>query len=410
MTSRIILPNGLRVVHSHMPDTAMVAVNLGYAAGARNESPELTGIAHLMEHMMFGGSEHVPDFDKVLQAAGGSSNAWTSDDFTFYHDILPARNIETAFYLESDRMASPLFSEEALAVQKGVVTEEFKQQCLNRPYGDLGHRLREMLYHTHPYKIPVIGKEPAHVMKATRDDLFRFFRKNYSPANAVLAVCGNIGAERVFELAEKWFSDIKSVPVSPFVTPDDPYPAEEQWREVEGNVPATRIVVAWRIGPRCAPDALAGDILTDLLANGRSSRLQLMLNDPESPLVSADACVSGHEDSGYILLTGQPRDEDDTTVRTAAETLIAQARRLAGHGDITAHEVERALNRFRSQMSMRRMSYAELVQQLTFEEFRHEDYAEHLRLRSAFTPAMLEAEAGAIFSRPVSVLLYRPKR
>lgn len=385
----------------------MACVNVGYGAGARLEKDSLTGLAHLMEHEMFGGSANVDDFDGVLQKAGGNSNAWTSDDFTFYHDILPARNIETAFYLESDRMLAPSFTPEGLRVQKGVVTEEFKQQCLNSPYGDLAHHLRDMLYTTHPYRVPVIGSDPSHIAKVRREDLLDFFDRYYTPSNAVLTVAGNVDADRVFALAEKWFSDIPARKAETFVAPDDPYPLGERVREVTGNVPSTRITLAWRLPPQATDTALAGDILTDLLANGRSSRLQQML--PGVPaLASADACVSGHEDSGYLILTGQMASEDAGDIDKAVEKLKSQALNLTRQGEISAHEVERAINRFRAQQSVRRMGYAELASQLTFEEFRGEDYAAHLQRRTAFTPSMLRAHAEEIFSSPAQTLIYRP--
>lgn len=408
MTSRLTLANGLRVVHHRVENTAMACVNLGYAAGARLEKDSLTGLAHLMEHEMFGGSAHVEDFDGILQAAGGSSNAWTSDDFTFYHDVIPARNLETAFYLESDRMLAPSFTPESLSVQKGVVTEEFKQQCLNSPYGDLSHHLRGMLYTVHPYRVPVIGSEPAHIERAEREDLLEFFRNYYTPSNAVLTVTGNVDADRVFSLAEKWFSEIRAREPKPFVAPVDPYPALERRKEVKGNVASTRLTLGWRLPHQATDTALAGDILTDILANGRASRFQQMLQHLPA-LASADACVSGHEDSGYLILSAQMASENKADIDAAVEELKSRVMRLVMPGEITAHETERALNRFRAQQSVRRMSYAELASQLTFEEFRGEDYAAHLRRREAFTPAMLADKAAEIFSAPPQVLIYGPK-
>jgi predicted Zn-dependent peptidase len=186
----------------------MVAVNLLYDTGARDERPELTGIAHLFEHLMFGGSANVADYSVEIEAAGGSDNAWTSNDFTNFYEVLPAQNVETAFWLESDRMLSPLLDERTLEVQRRVVIEEFKQQCLNRPYGDMAHYLRKMLYgDSHPYGWPVIGKEPGHVASVTAEDARDWFFRHYGPDNAVLAVCGNVTFERVKELAEVVWSD-----------------------------------------------------------------------------------------------------------------------------------------------------------------------------------------------------------
>lgn len=408
MVQRLTLDNGLRVVHSRMDSTVMVAVNLGYSAGARDEDNSLTGIAHLMEHLMFGGSANVAAFDDVLQRAGGSSNAWTSDDFTFYHEVLPASNLATALFLESDRMRYPAFSPRSIEVQKGVVVEEFKQQCLNMPYGDLAHHLRGMLYHSHPYRWPVIGREPGHILKASEDDIREFFNSHYTPLSAVLTVCGGIGSDEVFDMARTYFGSIPPRMASPHPSVDDPYPASEQWLEVSGKVPATRIVVAWRMPGLLHSETLAGDMLTDILANGRSSRLQRLLNESDV-FATADACISGHEDSGYIMLIGQPRSEDDAKVRDAAKVLIEEARKLSTPGNITWREVHRANNRFESQSALRRMNYLELAQALTFEEFRGEDYATLLSRRRAFTPGLLGEAAGRLFDGPASVLLYRPE-
>lgn len=203
------LANGLRVVHSRDEATAMVCLDVLYGVGGRDEDPTQTGIAHLFEHLMFGPSAHVSDYDGTLTAAGGRSNAWTSNDFTNFYSMAPAHNAETLFYLESDRMLSPAFDSESLRVQRSVVIEEFKQQCLNRPYGITGHALSEMMYPaTHTYSWPVIGKEPAHIAAITGEDTRRWFERHYTPGNAVVAVTGNIGRDEAFALADKWFGDI----------------------------------------------------------------------------------------------------------------------------------------------------------------------------------------------------------
>ena len=207
-TTRFELGNGLRFVHNYDGNTAMVAVNVLYNVGARDERGDLTGLAHLFEHLMFGGSVNIPDFDGAIERAGGKNNAWTSNDFTNFYDILPAQNAETAFWLESDRMLSPSFADRTLEVQRSVVTEEFKQQCLNRPYGDLSHHLRKLVYTAHPYSWPVIGKTPEHIARVTPQDTREFFFSHYAPNNAVVAVSGNITAEETRRLAEKWFGDI----------------------------------------------------------------------------------------------------------------------------------------------------------------------------------------------------------
>ena len=208
MATRFTLPNGLRVVHERDSATAMVALDVLYNVGARDDAPSHTGMAHLFEHLMFGGSINVPDFDGAIENAGGRNNAWTNQDYTNFYDIVPAQNAETAFWLESDRMLSLAFSDKALDVQRNVVMEEFKQVCLNQPYGDLGHHLSALAYTVHPYRIPVIGKELSHIQGVTQELVRDFFRTHYAPNNAVLAVTGNISLEETRRLTEKWFGSV----------------------------------------------------------------------------------------------------------------------------------------------------------------------------------------------------------
>ena len=208
-------PNGLRLVHYEDTSTQMVALNIVYDVGARDEHPEHTGFAHLFEHLMFGGSAHIPDYDMPLQLAGGENNAWTNNDITNYYLTVPKPNVETAFWLESDRMLELAFSEQSLEVQRGVVMEEFKQRCLNQPYGDVGHLFRPLAFRVHPYRWPTIGKELSHIEQATLDEVKSFFYRFYAPNNAVLAVTGNISWDETVKLTEKWFAPIprRDVPV-----------------------------------------------------------------------------------------------------------------------------------------------------------------------------------------------------
>ena len=203
--NRHTLENGLRIVHSEDKNTQMVALNVLYNVGARDEHPDHTGFAHLFEHLMFGGSVHIPDYDTHVQNAGGENNAWTNNDITNYYITVPRQNVETGFWLESDRMLSLDFNEKSLEVQRHVVVEEFKQRNLNQPYGDVGHLVRGLVYKAHPYQWPTIGKEPAHIENATLNEVKDFFFRFYAPNNAILAVTGNISFEDTVALAEKWF-------------------------------------------------------------------------------------------------------------------------------------------------------------------------------------------------------------
>lgn len=254
MATRFTLPNGLRVVHEQDSATAMVALDVLYNVGARDEHPDHTGMAHLFEHLMFGGSVNIADFDGAIEQAGGRNNAWTNQDYTNFYDIVPAQNAETAFWLESDRMLSLAFSDKALEVQRNVVMEEFKQVCLNQPYGDLGHHMSALAYKVHPYRTPVIGKELGHIESVTQEQVREFFRTHYAPNNAVLAVTGNITLDETRRLAEKWFGPIPRRMVAPRRYAPEPEQTEARRMVVTGNVPQTLVVISYPM-PSCAnPD------------------------------------------------------------------------------------------------------------------------------------------------------------
>ncbi|MDE6120253.1 MAG: insulinase family protein, partial [Muribaculaceae bacterium] len=265
--NRFVLDNGLTVIHSYDGSTAMAAVNVLYNVGSRDESRKLTGMAHLFEHLMFGGSANIPSFDGELERAGGKSNAWTSDDFTNFYDILPAQNIATAFHLESDRMLALDFSEASLEVQRGVVIEEFKQTCLDRPYGDMMHHLRRLVYAAdHPYSWPVIGLEPDHIARVDMDDVRRWFYSHYAPDNAILSVTGRVTLDEVRELAEKWFSGIPRRNIKARKLPSPGFPESDVSETVYGNAPLPDIVVAYPMDCYGTPGYFAADTVTDLLA------------------------------------------------------------------------------------------------------------------------------------------------
>ena len=239
LINRHTLPNGLTLLHSHTTDTQMVAVNILYKVGARNESPAQTGFAHLFEHLMFGGSANIADYDTPLQMAGGENNAYTTNDITNYYITLPASNIETAFWLESDRMLSLAFTPESLEVQRKVVMEEFKQRYLNQPYGDLSHLVADLAYKVHPYRWPTIGLSLDHIANATMDDVKNFFFRFYAPNNAILSVVGNISFEETLRLTEKWFGNIPSRDIDRTPVPQEPPMQRQRRKTVRRNVPST---------------------------------------------------------------------------------------------------------------------------------------------------------------------------
>ena len=407
--NRAVLKNGLRFVHHYMPDTAMVTLNVLYGVGARDEEAELTGIAHLFEHLMFGGSEHVDDFDGLLTAAGGVSNAWTGNDFTDFYAVAPAHNSETLFYLESDRMLSPAISQNSLDVQRSVVIEEFKQQCLNAPYGDMSHTLRKMVYGDHPYSWPVIGKDFSGLEKVTREDMLEWWRKNYSPDNAVLAVTGKIEFEEAYRLARKWFEDIPARPQMPKSYAPIADLVERQTATVYGEVPATLIVVAYLMDRNGTEAYIAADAITDVLSAGQASRFYQRINmNPEAPIVEADASITGAEDRGMLILTARLVSED-ADLEEATNFLIEQARTIITEG-VGERELQRVKNRQRSVFVMANTACMTCAQTIAEAEMHGEKPGERIEKYNRLTVDKIRQTAIDIFdhSHP-AVLYYRPR-
>lgn len=302
---RFILDNGLKVLFHKDTTTPMAVVNLLYDVGARDEVESMTGFAHLFEHLMFGGSVNIPDFDGPLQNAGGENNAFTSNDITNYYDVVPKQNLETALWLESDRMLSLSFTPKSLEVQRNVVIEEFKQRYLNQPYGDVWLELRRLAYVEHPYKWATIGKEIKHIEDARMEDVRAFFKKFYCPANAILCVAGNFEFEEVKQLVEKWFGSIPSGLKPARILPQEPKQTEYREEIIERNVPAHAFYYAFKMPERRDPDFYIVDLLTDALGRDKSSRLYLRLKK-ELNLVSEISCyVLGSLDQGLLVVSGK---------------------------------------------------------------------------------------------------------
>lgn len=370
------LPNGLRAVHNYDPSTAMVAVNILYNVGSRDESPELTGLAHLFEHLMFGGSVNIPDFDAELERAGGSSNAWTSNDFTNFYDIAPAANFETLMWLESDRMLSLAFSPRSLEVQRSVVIEEFKQTHLNRPYGDVAHRLRELLYTSHPYRYPTIGREISHIERVTPDDVKHFFYTHYAPNNAVIAISGNVTPERARRELERWFGPIPARDIAPRNYQPEAPVESPRTLTVTGHVPQPLVVVAYPMAGYGEPGYVEADLLTDVLASGRSSRFYRNLVMADSLFTEADASIAGSEEPGFLMLRGRLSDASPEAVERAVDALNSRARELTAPesaGGLTQRELTRALNRFDSNHRFSMLSYLSRAQELAMAAMHGED-------------------------------------
>jgi zinc protease len=298
------LENGLKVIVHQDDTTPIVAFNLLYDVGARDENENKTGFAHLFEHLMFGGSVNIPNFDEPLQFVGGDNNAFTSNDITNYYITIPKNNLETAFWLDSDRMLSLAFTDKSLEVQRQVVVEEFKQTCLNQPYGDVWSLLRPMVYKKHPYKWATIGKEIAHIETATMADVKDFFFKHYLPCNAILCVAGNITTEEIKTLAEKWFGNIPSSKKPIRNLPKEPKQTEERRLQVERDVPANAIYKAYRMCKKTDDDFYATDLLSDILSNGNSARLHQALVKNNNLFSEISAYVMGSFDEGMFIISG----------------------------------------------------------------------------------------------------------
>jgi predicted Zn-dependent peptidase len=302
---QFVLQNGLKVVVHEDHSTPMAVVNVMYDVGARDEDPAQTGFAHLFEHLMFGGSVNIPSYDEPLQRAGGENNAYTTNDLTNYYCQLPAENIETAFWLESDRMLSLAFGEKSLEVQRKVVSEEFKEHYLNKPYGDVWHKMRTLAYKNHPYRWMTIGAELSHIENASLEDVKQFFFKHYRPVNAILTVAGHVTAAQVQQLAEKWFGDIPAGEKYVRRLPQEPVQTAPRKIEVRANVPVDAFYKCWHIYPRMDRRYYTTDLLTEILSGGGSSRLFQSLVK-EKQLFSNIGCYHfGSIDAGLLTIEGK---------------------------------------------------------------------------------------------------------
>ena len=350
---RFVLPNGLRVLVHEDKSTPMAVVNVLYDVGARDESPEKTGFAHLFEHLMFGGSKNIPVYDEPLQMAGGENNAYTTNDLTNYYCQLPAENIETAFWLESDRMLSLAFSKKSLEVQRKVVSEEFKEHYINKPYGDVWHKFRELIYTTHPYKWMTIGKELKHVEDATLEDVKDFFFKHYTPTNAILVVAGNVELENIKKLSEKWFGDIPAGVKYNRVIPAEPKQTAPRKLEVKANVPLDALYMSWHIYPRTDPRYYTADLITDILSGGGSSRLYQSLVKEKQLFSNIDCYHFGSTDAGIITIEGKLVKGVDITLAEAA--VNEELKKLQQDG-ISVSELEKVKNKTESAMAFEDMA------------------------------------------------------
>ena len=405
--NRHTLDNGLRIVHSEDKDTQMVALNVLYNVGARDDHPEHTGFAHLFEHLMFGGSINIPDYDIHVQNAGGENNAWTNNDITNYYITLPKQNVETGFWLESDRMLSLDFSEKSLDVQRHVVIEEFKQRNLNQPYGDVGHLVRGMVYKEHPYQWPTIGKETSHIEQATLDEVKDFFFRFYAPNNAILSNTGNISFEKAVELTEKWFGPIPRRDVKPRNLPMEPQQTEERRLTVERKVPVDALYMAFHKCDRKHEDYHTFDLMSDILCNGRSSRLIQRLIKEQQVFSSIDAYISGSIDAGMFQIAGKPAP--GVSLQEAEEAIWRELEAMKTER-IDEDELEKVKNRYESEQIFSNINYLNVATNLAFFELigQAEDINHEVeKYRAVSAERIMEIAKRTFVRENCSVLYYK---
>lgn len=362
---KFVLDNGLRVIVHHDNTTPMVAVNLLYDVGARDENPEMTGFAHLFEHLMFGGSVNIPEYDTPLQMAGGENNAYTTNDITNYYVQLPKQNIETAFWLESDRLLSLAFSKKSLDVQRKVVCEEFKEHYINKPYGDAWKHLRQLAYTKHPYRWMTIGKELKHVEDAQLEDVKNFFFKHYRPVNAILCVAGNVSTEEVKQLAQKWFGDIPSGEKYTRTLDAEPEQTEARTETLVRKVPIDALYKAWHIPSRMQEGYHECDLITEIMGNGYASRLYQSLVKEQQIFSNINCYHTGSLDAGLLVIEGKVKE--GISLEAANDAVKNQIALLLDKG-ISDAELQKAQNKIESMIAFEDMSILSRANNLAFYE------------------------------------------
>jgi len=363
--NRFTLANGLKVLVHEDATTPMAVLNILYDVGARDEDPEKTGFAHLFEHLMFGGSVNIPSYDEPLQRVGGENNAFTSNDITNYYITLPSENLETAFWLESDRMLSLAFSEKSLETQRNVVCEEFKQRYLNQPYGDVWLKLRPLAYKKHAYRWATIGKELSHIENATMEDVKAFFKKHYNPQNAIMVVGGNVKTEEVKALAEKWFGSIPAgVRYERNLVKED-VQTEARVETVTANVPLNAIYIAFKMPERLSPDFYAFDLLSDVLSRGQSSRLYNSLLKEQQLFSDINAYISSSLDAGLFIVEGKL--VEGVTMEVAEKAIWAELEKMKNEL-VPETELTKVKNKVESVLVFSEMSLLDKAMNLAYYE------------------------------------------
>jgi len=359
------LKNGLTVIVHQDLSTPIVAINILYKVGARDENPDKTGFAHLFEHLMFGGSVNIPTFDKPLEKAGGENNAFTNSDITNYYITIPKENLETAFWLESDRMLSLAFTNKSLEVQRQVVIEEFKQSYLNQPYGDVWLLLKPLAYKKHPYQWNTIGKDISHIENALMEDVKAFYKKYYNPNNAVLVLAGNINLKEAKPLCEKWFAPLNAGEEIKRNLVQEPEQKSARRLTVERDVPSDALYLAFPMCHRLHPDYQATDLLSDILSNGPSSRLYRNLVKEQGIFTELDAYISGDIDAGLFIFSGKP--SKNISLEKAEQELWKQIDKIKNE-IIGEQELQKVKNKLESVMIFGEVSVLNKAMSLAYYE------------------------------------------
>jgi zinc protease len=411
---RVVLENGLRVLVHEDNSTPVVAVNLLYDVGSRDENPERTGFAHLFEHLMFSGSKNAKEFDSFIQQAGGESNAFTNTDMTNFYATVPAENLETLLWLESDRMLALNINNKALNTQRKVVVEEFKETTLDEPYGDVWHHLSDMVYKKHPYRWPVIGLEPRHIEEATLTDVKDFYKKHYTPNNAIIVVTGNLekagNTEGVIRKVEKWFGEIPKGDVPSRNLPKEPQQKKTIRKIVEANVPVEALYLAFRSPDRLDKDYYATDLLTDILSSGSSSRFYRRLLKEKRLFSEIDCYLTGSIDPGIILIEG--KNTEGVTLEAAEEAIWTELETLK-HELVSETELQKLKNKIESQQAFgdagalnkaMNIAYYELIGNANL-------INEEAKKYNVITVEDIQKAAQKMFRKEnSSVLIYKPKK
>ena len=362
---RFELENGLKFLIHEDKSTPLVAMNILYDVGSRDEDPDSTGLAHLFEHLMFGGSLNIPEYDMPLQMAGGENNAFTNNDITNYYLTIPAQNIETAFWLESDRMLELDFSQKNLDTQKSVVIEEFNQRYLNQPYGDAILRLRPAAFKVHPYRWPTIGRDITHISDTNLDQIRKFFFSHYAPNNAIIALTGNINYNLAYDLAQKWFGPIGKREIKARNLPAEPEQVEERIVVMEKEVPADAVYKAWHVGSRKDSEFYTLDLITDLLSGGESGRLNIRLVREKKLFSEINAYITSDIDPGLLMIHG--RLMKDVDIQEADKAIVDAVNSLFDKGQIDG-EMEKVKNRYESSTVFSNTSILNKAMNLAYHE------------------------------------------